>query len=194
MDADTLKFERVQHAILEPMQRLYQPPRAYTNDELVQVLRQYFLALQDFGEHTLAAGWGEVVGTWAKGVWPPPAVIVLACRKVQMAKARDARHVLSASGKAVQEREWFDRACERHGLNSAVMARPNLWWLQPRDLWRPEWREDEVPKGERPNRRTLAEWLAVHGRNADGSVAEQQARDLVGGLVRENRDEREDGR
>lgn len=38
----------------------------------------------------------------------------------------------------------------RPSLKATVhAARPICWWMKSRRLWRPEWREDEVPSGEK---------------------------------------------
>jgi hypothetical protein len=68
----------------------------------------------------------------------------------------------------IEANERFEAFCARRGIDPRVARRPNLWWLQPRDFWKPDWREHEVPKGERPNRRTLAERLAAHARATEG--------------------------
>jgi hypothetical protein len=63
--------------------------------------------------------------------------------------------------RALEDR-WFSAFCKDRGLDPDLMRRPNYWWMGPRDLWKSHWLESEVPARERPNRRTLAQWLTRH--------------------------------
>lgn len=41
-----------------------------------------------------------------------------------------------------------DRAAASRPRTNLGDVRPCLWWLRPRALWRPNWRESDIPAGE----------------------------------------------
>ena len=38
-----------------------------------------------------------------------------------------------------------ERALAALPRQAAMESRPQLWWLQPRELWKPHWREEDIP-------------------------------------------------
>lgn len=51
-------------------------------------------------------------------------------------------HLIESARKERREEAHFAQKNSRPLPDS----RPLMWWLQPRALWKPHWREDEIPK------------------------------------------------
>lgn len=84
---DETADERVQRIIIEPMIRLYQPPRHLTagagdadqQDAMRYLLDTYRRALRRFTEPTLIKGWHHVTVQHKGWSWPQPSEIAEAC-------------------------------------------------------------------------------------------------------------------
>jgi hypothetical protein len=76
-----MSAEAVKTEILEPMQRVFYPPKQNmpANDQAA-ALRDYVSVLQGFDAADLRAAWTDVCATYSKGAWPLPAVFVSAAR------------------------------------------------------------------------------------------------------------------
>lgn len=61
----------VQVKILEPMQRVFIPPRKMESGDELAALRDYVEALQQFESSDLSYAWGRVRETHLKREWPP---------------------------------------------------------------------------------------------------------------------------
>lgn len=146
----------VRDHVIAPMIRLFNPPRKMSVQGTAEALRQYVDALAGFDDDTLKGAWKAVRDEHIRSTWPAIAVLVKACHHAKKVTAPP-----RAPANADDESHLFARCCELNGLKAHLMRRPNLWWLRSRDLWESSWRENEVPRGERPNMR-----------NADGSMAE----------------------
>lgn len=48
----------------------------------------------------------------------------------------------------VARRERIEREDYRRNKPEFRASRPHLWWMLPKEVWRQEWRESEVPAGE----------------------------------------------
>lgn len=69
-----------------------------------------------------------------------------------LAYRRNAENQFFPKPAQLRELIYADRKEERERTRyagKAPLTRPLQWWLQPRALWRPDWRDSEIPKGER---------------------------------------------
>lgn len=74
----------VQKQILEPMQRVYLPPRGYDDAMLQQNLGEYADALERFGEVDLRKAWTVVRDAHQSRSWPMPGAFVAAAIRARM--------------------------------------------------------------------------------------------------------------
>lgn len=73
----------VQNEILDPMQRLFLPPRKLADGEEQAVLLEYVRALEKFAAIDLKVAWQEVLETHTTRSWPLPAAFIQAARKAR---------------------------------------------------------------------------------------------------------------
>lgn len=120
----------VQTEILEPMQRMFTPRRHQMGEGDQQMaLMEYVNILQQFYAVDLKEAWRSVLETYTPQVWPAPAVFASAARKARAERPRP-------------------QATPRPLAPShQPVSRPIMWWCQNRKVWRPEWREDDIPEG-----------------------------------------------
>lgn len=90
--------------ILQPMQRLYLPPRNMDEGQQSQALREYVDALQHFDRTELNVAWTTVRDCHTTRAWPVPASFVMAARQARKATAQPQRAPLA--GKLDQNERW----------------------------------------------------------------------------------------
>lgn len=73
-----MSAEAVQAEILDPMQRLFLPPRQMGANEQTAALRDYVAALQGYDGADLKAAWERVRDTHANRSWPMPSAFIRA--------------------------------------------------------------------------------------------------------------------
>lgn len=129
---------QIAEVILTPMQTLYQPKK---DIDPVKAQAQYVAVLSGFDVPTLAAGWREVVASHRGWLWPVPAAIVEACRKVQAAAKPDA-----ASARDNRERAARLAADEAMLTPIGRRARAEGWSLS---LWLFICRHGHIPSWDR---------------------------------------------
>jgi hypothetical protein len=78
-----MSAQDVQSEILEPMQRLYLPPRNMDEGQQSQALREYVSALQNFEQADLNAAWCAVRDTHTTRSWPVPAAFIIAAKQAR---------------------------------------------------------------------------------------------------------------
>jgi hypothetical protein len=99
-----MSAEAVQAEIIEPMQRLYLPPRNMPEEMQSAALREYVKALEGFERTDLAVAWCAVRDVHATRAWPVPAVFITASRQARNSRiTADAR--APSTSKPVQT-EW----------------------------------------------------------------------------------------
>lgn len=111
----------VQTEIIEPMQRLYLPPRLMLADVQTEALRGYADVLKGFSAADLKAGWTDVVTTHTTRSWPVPGVIVLATRKA--AKERNAACGRPTSPLSRQTIDYTENRLRWEKIRCTQMAR-----------------------------------------------------------------------
>lgn len=84
-----MSAQDVENEILEPMQRLFLPPRQMGQSEQIGALREYVAGLQHFSATELNVAWTTVRDTHMQRSWPLPAAFVMAARQARK-YARDA--------------------------------------------------------------------------------------------------------
>jgi len=119
----------VQSEVLEPMQRLFLPPRNMDEGQQASALREYVSALDGFDTEDLRAGWKIVRDTHVTRSWPVPGALVNAAR----AARKDRQPVsVGASGhpfKRPMPSELWARWLEvRKQPVAKEAARRNLAW------------------------------------------------------------------
>lgn len=77
----------VQNEILDPMQRLFLPPRKLTDGEEQAVLRDYVHALEQFCKEDLRVAWQDLVETHTTRSWPLPSAIIKSARQALKERA-----------------------------------------------------------------------------------------------------------
>lgn len=77
----------VETEILQPMQRLFLPPRNMDEGQQREALREYGNALQNFIAADLREAWRAVRDTHTTRSWPVPAAFILAARQARKDKA-----------------------------------------------------------------------------------------------------------
>ena len=75
-----MSVEAVNRLILEPMQRVFLPPRNMSEEDIQAALRPYCDVLSAFRDEDLEKGWAAVLGAHTTRAWPVPGVIAAACR------------------------------------------------------------------------------------------------------------------
>lgn len=83
-----MSAEDVQTEILDPMQRLFLPPRKMEDSEVSAALREYARSLQNFEAPDLRAAWEAVISTHANRSWPVPAAFIVAARSARADRLR----------------------------------------------------------------------------------------------------------
>jgi hypothetical protein len=78
-----MSAQDVQAEILDPMQRLYLPPRNMEESQQSQALREYVNALQNFEQADLNAAWCAVRDTHTTRSWPVPAAFIMAAKQAR---------------------------------------------------------------------------------------------------------------
>lgn len=78
-----MSAQDVQAEILDPMQRLYLPPRNMDEGQQSQALREYVNALQNFEQADLNAAWCAVRDTHTTRSWPVPAAFIMAAKQAR---------------------------------------------------------------------------------------------------------------
>lgn len=81
----------VEIEILEPMQRLYLPPRNMDEGQQKLALREYGNALQSFEASDLRVAWSTVRDTHTTRSWPVPAAFVMAARGARKERSDELR-------------------------------------------------------------------------------------------------------
>lgn len=81
----------VQTEILEPMQRIFQPPWKMGDGEQANALREYVSALQYFDATDLNVAWCAVRDTHTTRGWPVPATFVAAARANRKNRIEEAK-------------------------------------------------------------------------------------------------------
>lgn len=76
--------EDVQQEILDPMQRLYLPPRGFDDALLKNVLSEYVAALEHFTGPDLKVAWQRVRDAATARSWPVPGTFVAAAARARM--------------------------------------------------------------------------------------------------------------
>lgn len=94
----------VQAEILDPMQRIFYPPRKMEPADEQAALRDYLTSLQDFPMADLASSWRYVKDTHAKTSWPPPAAFVQAASRAR--RDRAAATMAPRSGQSESNERW----------------------------------------------------------------------------------------
>lgn len=84
-----MSAEAVQAEILEPMQRLFLPPRQMDATTQAQALRDYLGALEHFNAPDLKTAWANVRDSHPTRSWPVPAVFVAAARMARKDRGGD---------------------------------------------------------------------------------------------------------
>lgn len=77
----------VQREILDPMQRLFLPPRRLEPGEEQAVLREYVRPLESYDADILRLAWQDIVETHGSRSWPLPSAVIKAAKEA----ARDRR-------------------------------------------------------------------------------------------------------
>lgn len=78
-----MSAQDVQTEILEPMQRLFLPPRNMEEGHQQSALREYVNALQNFEAEDLKAAWQAVRDTHTSRGWPVPAAFIMAAKQAR---------------------------------------------------------------------------------------------------------------
>lgn len=78
-----MSAEDVQREILEPMQRLFLPPRNMEEGHQQSALREYVAALQNFDALDLKASWQAVRDVHTARGWPVPAAFIVAAKQAR---------------------------------------------------------------------------------------------------------------
>jgi hypothetical protein len=113
----------VKHEIIEPMQRLFLPPRSMDESDQLEALREYVSALKRFPQDALRQGWIAVRDTHDGRGWPAVAVFVSACKlasREEQARSRGDPYDPDAEAK-----RWmtnFHKFCDHRGLSAQKRA------------------------------------------------------------------------
>lgn len=75
-----MSLQAVEANILEPMQRVYLPPRQMPQAQLAQALKEYADALDGFEASDLKTAWGLVRDSHLTRSWPMPAQFVVGAK------------------------------------------------------------------------------------------------------------------
>ncbi len=73
----------VQNEILDPMQRLFLPPRNMPDEQVSGALREYVASLQEFDGSDLRRAWETVRDTHTTRGWPVPAAFKMAAMQAR---------------------------------------------------------------------------------------------------------------
>lgn len=87
-----MSAEAVQTEILEPMQRIFLPPRQMGETQQMAALRDYVAALQGFDAGDLHAAWERVRDNHPNRSWPVPSVFVVAARGARKERIPEPAH------------------------------------------------------------------------------------------------------
>lgn len=107
--------------ILEPMQRLFLPPRNMDAEAQRGALNGYGEVLKGYAREDLRTAWVEVVTAHVARSWPVPGVIVLACRKA--AKERHAESGEQPSRFSRQVVNYSENRLRWEKIRGSQMAR-----------------------------------------------------------------------
>ena len=81
----------IREEILEPMQRLYVPPRSMEPAQQMAAMRDYMDSLRSFDREDLQAAWRTVRDSHQGRGWPLPSVFVLAARAARKERLPQAK-------------------------------------------------------------------------------------------------------
>lgn len=118
----------VQREILEPMQRIYLPPRNYDEAQQSEALREYVSALSAFDATELNVAWSTVRDTHTTRAWPVPAAFVMAARQARKGMQL---HPAPRRGASCDNERWETwKAVSRSALAYEAVKRNVAWALK----------------------------------------------------------------
>ena len=118
----------VETEILEPMQRLFTPPRNMDEGMQANALREYVSALNRYEPQDLSTAWASVRDTHTARSWPLPAAFILAARAA--AKERNPKPT-RYDGKPSARALWLRwETISGSALADDAMARGVSWALK----------------------------------------------------------------
>ncbi len=161
----------VQHEILDPMQRLYLPPRSMEETQQSAALREYVSALQAFDATELNVAWTTVRDTHTTRSWPVPAAFVMAARQAR----KTIQPQQKARGTGGENDHWETwKAVSRSPLAYEAVKRNVAWSLKCAVLHDGK-KPEQVSITELVSRKHSAEKLAERLRRGETTMSEKDA-------------------
>lgn len=82
--------QAIRDEIIEPMQRLFTPPKAMENDQQIKAMRDYMDALRGFSREELHQAWKDVRDSAGGRTWPTIATFVKAAVEAKKSRRQHA--------------------------------------------------------------------------------------------------------
>lgn len=118
----------VQIEVLEPMQRIFLPPRQYDEAGIKSSLEEYARALEHYCDTDLRAAWGTVRDTHQNRSWPLPGAFVFAASKARMEREFIAGETKQKEKHKGGESPWRVWEQVRHGQKAHEAAQLGVAW------------------------------------------------------------------
>jgi hypothetical protein len=110
----------VQAEILDPMQRLFLPPRNMEPSQQAEALREYIKALCLFDAGDLREAWGAVRDTHTTRAWPVPAAFIVAAKQARKYRTDGIKDRNAHGQKCETEWDVWVRICRTQMARDAV--------------------------------------------------------------------------
>jgi len=120
-----MSLENVQSEILDPMQRMYLPPRGFDETSQKELLREYASALQMFDRDNLTYAWRTVRDEHMTRSWPVPAQFVAAARAHRKTQTADTKGAKRESEGNKRWQAWLD--ARRHEKARSAASNGVAW-------------------------------------------------------------------